>query len=157
MANYFASTFDPSNFGPNLFAQNPLLMATFGVILALTVINIAYGCRFDRRDNAGGWTTLETAKARRALGRERELGALRKDAGIEESEEVRRAIADGETVTQIARESLPEFVHEISLCRTFRTALIEDHSIISSSALGPYDPVLPRYIRAQVGRGGGWS
>ena len=41
LAGYFASMFDASAFGANLFMQNPLLMATFGTILILVLLNMA--------------------------------------------------------------------------------------------------------------------
>ena len=36
------------------------------------------------------------------------------------------------------------------MCHTYARVLSEEHSLISSSAWGAYDPVVPRYIRAMV-------
>lgn len=44
----------------------------------------------------------------------------------------------------------PEFVQEHSLCTTFRRVLMENHPILEAFAWGPFDPVVPKYIRVQV-------
>ena len=114
----FASTFSPSAFGPGLFAKNPLLLATFGVIAGLTLINGLLGCKHDADDNAAEWTAIEAAKARREEGREDELGNLRETVGVAETDEMRAAIAAQRTVAHYAETSLPEFVEETSMCQT---------------------------------------
>ena len=145
----FAAMFDPSAFGPGLFTSNPLLLATFGVLAAITLFNGILGCKHDSEDAAEAWTTVETAKARRAEGREDELGDLRAVAGVAETDEMKAAIAAEHTVAHYARTSLPEFVEETSMCHTVARVMMEEHGWVSASAWGAYDPLVPRYIRAE--------
>ena len=154
LARYFASMFDPSAFGPNLFLQNPLLLATFGVILTLVVLNIVVGIRHDMRDNAAGWTTVEAAKLRRLAptpsGLEHELAAFRAETGVAETAEVCAAVEATRTMARYEKDSLPGFVNDRTLCHSFGRAIVENHGWVSASAWGPYDPIIPKYIRAQV-------
>ena len=145
----FAAMFDPSAFGPGLFAKNPLLLGTFGVIAGLTLLNGLLGCKHDSEDASEAWTTVEAAKARRGEARDDELGELREAVGVGETDEMRAAIAAQHTVAAYARTSMPEFVEETNLCQTFVRVLSEEHSWISASAWGAYDPIVPRYIRAE--------
>jgi hypothetical protein len=97
------------------------------------------------RDNAAQWTTVEAAKSRRLHGtRGNELG------GIRESVVGEAQIADRQTLAHFAAASLPDFVLDKSFCHTFGRALLENHDWIASSALGAYDPLVPRHIRTQM-------
>ena len=154
LAGYFGSMFDSSAFGPNLFLQNPLLIATFVVIFVLVVLNMVIGIRNDMRDNAAGWTTVEAAKSRRHMaapsGLEHKLAAFRAETGVEETVETRAKLEATRTVAQYAEDSMPSFVSDRTLCHSFGRALVENHGWIAASAWGPFDPITPRYIRAQV-------
>ena len=45
------------------------------------------------------------------------------------------------------KASLPDFVVDRSLCTTFARAMLENHSLLSCSALSPFDPLAPRAVR----------
>ena len=78
------------------------------------------------------------------------MDALRAATGVAETDEMRAKIEATRTVANYAESSLPDFVRDRSLCQSFSRALVENHAWISASAWGPYDPIVPKYIRAQV-------
>jgi len=147
----FASMFSASAFLSALTNPNPLLVATFFTILFLVIVNIVLGIRNDMKDNSAQWTTVEAAKARRLHGtRGSELGEIRDSVGVTESAEVQAEIAAQQTLANFTATSLPDFVLDKSFCITYSRALHENHDWIASSAWGPYEPMVPKYIRAQV-------
>ena len=177
LAGYFASMFDPSAFGQNLFLNNLLLLATFGVIFILVVLNMLIGIRNDMRDNAASWTQVEVAKVRhnskpiklneaselrRTLSSSelrrtpsssrlsKSISTIRAETGVADTEEAKRAIRESRTVANYAETSVPEFVNDRSLCDSFRRAIVKNHGWVSASAWGVHDPIVPKYIRAQV-------
>ena len=126
LAGSFVAMFDGSSFGPNLFLQNALLLWTFGVIFALSLLNMVVGIRNDRRDRAATWTTLEVAKARRATtcspppdtddaSGEVVLAALRAETGVAETEIMSASIEKTRSFANYAETSLPAFVDDRSL------------------------------------------
>ena len=78
------------------------------------------------------------------------MDALRAATGVAETDEMRAKIEATRTVANYAESSLPDFVHDRSLFQSFSRALVENHAWVSASAWGPYDPIVPKYIRAQV-------
>ena len=141
LLNYIGSTFDVKLNGA-FFLQNLLLIYTFGTILVLTIINAILGCAYDRRDSSRQWTTVEAAKARRLLGHQKQLGELRAEAGVAESEQIQAAIAAERTPAEYARKSLPDFVNETSLCDTFTRVLRIEHSWIQVRAFSTVVPLV---------------
>ena len=113
------------------------------------VTNGLLGTKADMDDAAEEWTTVAAAKERREArfnappGREQEKADLRADAGVAESAEMTAAIRATQTVAHFARTSMPEFVEETSMLDTFMRSLYEEHTLVSSSAFGAYDPVVP--------------
>ena len=78
------------------------------------------------------------------------MDALRAATGVAETDEMRAKIEATRTVANYAESSLPDFVRDRSLCQSFSRAIVENHAWVSASAWGPYDPIVPKYIRAQV-------
>jgi hypothetical protein len=150
MAAYFASMFDMSQLGENLFTASPLLNYTFGTILMLTLMCMVLGTLYDMRDRAAEWTAVEVAKARRAGGRAQLLNSIREEAGVNEPEEIRNAIAAERTIANYSKKSLPDFVTDRSICHTFVRTVMDEHGFIYASPWGPYDPLIPRHIRSQI-------
>lgn len=54
-------------------------------------------------------------------------------------------------IGQALKQSLPEFMLDPSIWVTFWRALLENHSLLSSSAISPYDPLVPRAVRVFLG------
>ena len=148
--------FDASNMLAALLDPNPLLVATFFTILFLVLLNMALGIRADMRDNAAAWTHVEVAKMRRSSNtkslKKVEMEQLRTETGVAETAEITAKIEATRTVANYAESSLPDFVNDRSLCATFGRAIVENHEWVSASAWGPFDPIVPKYIRAQVER-----
>ena len=147
--------FDASNMLAALLDPNPLLVATFFTILFLVLLNMALGIRADMRDNAAAWTHVEVAKVRRTSKtklKKIEMEQLRTETGVAETAEMKAKIEATRTVANYAESSLPDFVNDRSLCATFGRAIVENHEWVSASAWGPFDPIVPKYIRAQVER-----
>ena len=149
LLGYFASTFSASSFGANMFAQNPELMITFGVMLIILLINIALGIKHDQQDHAAEWTVLESKKTRFEAGR-LDLEPLRVSAGVADSVEMRQAVQNEHTTAAFANASLPDFVTDKSSMGTITRVIAEEHSWVSASAWGAYDPSIPRHIKSQV-------
>ena len=117
---------------------------------------MALGIRADMRDNAAAWTHVEVAKMRRSSNtkslKKVEMEQLRTETGVAETAEMTTKIEATRTVANYAESSLPDFVNDRSLCATFGRAIVENHEWVSASAWGPFDPIVPKYIRAQVER-----
>ena len=149
--------FDASNMLAALLNPNPLLVATFFTILFLVFLNMALGIRADMRDNAAAWKHVEVAKVRRTTKHKSlkniEMEQLRTETGVAETTEMKAKIEATRTVANYAESSLPDFVDEHSLCHSFGRALVENHEWVAASAWGNYDPIVPKYIRAQVRAG----
>ena len=98
------------------------------------------------------WTRPGAAKARAdhqsenaEVGSAGTVGELReKSLGAVSMRAAKAAVESERTVAAYAATSMPDFVGEKSMCHTFGRALTEEHSWISSSAYGAYDPVVPR-------------
>ena len=146
--------FDASNMLAALLNPNPLLVATFFTILFLVFLNMALGIRADMRDNAAAWTHVEVAKMRRSSNtkslKKVEMEQLRIETGVAETAEMAAKIEATRTVANYAETSLPDFVNDRSLCHSFGRAIVENHEWVAASAWGAYDPIVPKYIRAQV-------
>ena len=149
LLGYFASTFDASSFRANMFAQNPELLVTFGVMLIVLIINILLGIKYDQSDNAAEWTVLESKKTRFESGR-LDLEPLRVSAGVADSAETRKAVQDQHTTAAFASASLPQFVTDSSTIGTITRVIAEEHTWIAASAWGAYDPNMPRHIKSQT-------
>ena len=155
LAGSFASMFDPASMLAALTNPSPLLMITFFTILALVLLNMVGGIRADMRDNVAAWTHVEVTKVRRHHHATKRLKAedletLRAETGVAETEEMRQSIEATRTVANYAESSLPDFVNDRSLCHTFGRAIVEEHEWVSASVWGAFDPIVPKYIRAQI-------
>ena len=131
--SYFAEMFSPNAFGAALLDPNPLLVATFGVILFLVLLNMGLGVRADMRDNAAAWTHVEVAKMRRGSSASNslktvEMEQLHAATGVAQTEEMQEHIEAPHTVASYAESSLPEFINDRSICHTFGRTIRENHS-----------------------------
>ena len=128
--------------------------SAWGVIASLVALNTVLGMKHDARDNAQLWTTVEAAKARRVhantVNRAGSLHDLREDCGVLESEAITRAIRRELSYPRLAHSSLPDFAGETRFFKTFMRTVVENHSWLSASAWGSFDPIVPRHIRSMV-------
>ena len=140
VAGAFASVFGASAVLEARKDRDPIMLVALFAILGVCGLNVAGGMARDRRDNAAGWTTAEAAKARRDLGKERQLGRLRDEAGVAEPAAARDAIAATRTIAAYTARSLPSFVSDRSMCATYGRMVFAEHGWIAGSMFGPCDP-----------------
>ena len=159
LAGSFASMFDASNMLAALLNPNPLLVATFFTILFLVILNMVLGIRADMRDNAAAWTHVEVAKMR-ARSRCAKLPHRSRTDSRWSSCAPRPASPRRTRCRRRSRRRAPSPTTPRPRCPTLcTTARSANRSAARSSRTtsgsprlrgDPYDPIVPKYIRAQV-------
>ena len=149
LLNYFADTFD-APFGPALLAKNALLLYTYLVVFILALLNIAEGYRRDLRDSSGTWTMTEAGKARSsatgASGPLKSVHQLREDIGLD-NEKLTADETSRRNIKAWSEASLPAFVSDKTVCHTVFHVMMDGHSWLNASGVGPFSPVTPRPTR----------